>query len=146
VRLTPILLVLLLAACAAPSGGSPSGDAPTDSPRPDPTPTPSLKPASVQPSPEPASPPAGGTELVGTLGSDAVEGGCAYLEASDGTRYEVIYPDGWTLQKSPLQLRAPDGTVVARAGDEVTVRGSETTDMASICMIGPIFRATSVDR
>jgi hypothetical protein len=73
-----------------------------------------------------------------------VEGGCAYLEAADGTRYEVLYPDGWTLQVSPLELIGPDGAVHARAGDPVTLRGEIATDMASICQIGPIFRATEV--
>jgi hypothetical protein len=82
--------------------------------------------------------------LSGVLGADTVEGGCGYLEADDGTRYEVIYPDGWRLEPSPLQLTSPDGTVVARGGDEVTVRGGLGTDIASICQIGPIFRAEEV--
>lgn len=79
----------------------------------------------------------------GMLGSDSIEGGCAYLQAPDGRKYEVIYPDGWELRKTPLELVAPDGTVVARAGDEVTVRGAQA-DMASICQIGPIIQATEV--
>ena len=79
----------------------------------------------------------------GVLGSDAIEGGCAYLQAPDGGKYEVLYPDGWELRMSPLELVAPDGTVVARAGDEVTVRGAEA-DMVSICQIGPIIRASEV--
>jgi len=85
-----------------------------------------------------------GHELTGTLGFDEIEGGCAFLQAQDGTRYEVLYPDGWELQRSPLQLVSPDGEVVARAGDEITVRGMEATDMSSICQIGPILRATEV--
>jgi hypothetical protein len=32
----------------------------------------------------------------------------------------------------------------ASAGDIVTVRGREATDMVSICQIGPIFEATEV--
>lgn len=83
-------------------------------------------------------------ELVsGALGSDTVEGSCAYLEAADGIRYEVIWPDGWTLGRG-LELSDPDGTIVARAGDEVTVRGSRASDMASTCQVGPIFRAIEV--
>ena len=56
---------------------------------------------------------------------------------------EVIYPAGWTQRKAPLELVAPDGQVVAGAGDEVTVRGFEA-DMVSICQIGPIIQATEV--
>ena len=82
--------------------------------------------------------------MAGILGADAVEGGCAYLQAADGTRFEVIYPEGWTLERSPLQLRSPDGSVVARGGEEVSLRGAVTTEMASICQIGPIFIATEV--
>jgi hypothetical protein len=32
---------------------------------------------------------------------------------------------------------------VARAGDEVTVRGAEA-DMVSVCQLGPIIQATEV--
>lgn len=89
--------------------------------------------------------PAQGDRVTGLLGFDDIEGGCAYVEADDGTRYEVMYPDGWELTESPLELRSPDGDVVARAGDEVTVVGEVAADMASICQIGPIFRATDVE-
>ncbi len=101
--------------------------------------------ASVQlSSPRPSEPSSlGGTELTGALGFDDIEGGCAFLEAN-GTRYEVIYPDGWQLQGNPLQLISPSGEVVAGHGDQVMVRGEEATDMASICQIGPIFRASEV--
>ena len=95
-------------------------------------------------SPKPSAPSSlGGDELTGALGFDEIEGGCAFLEVN-GTRYEVIYPDGWQLQRNPLQLFSPSGEVVAGAGDQVTVRGEEATDMASICQIGPIFRASEV--
>lgn len=79
----------------------------------------------------------------GVLASDAIEGGCAYVQAPDGRRYEVIYPDGWELRKSPLELVSPDGLVVARAGDEVTVRGAKA-DMVSVCQLGPTIQATEV--
>ena len=88
--------------------------------------------------------PGQGESLTGILGSDAVEGGCAYLRAADDTRYEVLYPDGWMVVTSPLRLVDPDGNVRARADDLVTVRGAVATDMASICQIGPIFQATEV--
>jgi hypothetical protein len=85
-----------------------------------------------------------GDELTGTIGADSIEGGCTYLETLDGTRYEVIYPDGWTIDRSSATLRDPSGEVIASGGDVVTVRGREATDMASFCMIGPIFQATEV--
>jgi hypothetical protein len=86
----------------------------------------------------------GGDELTGVLGADSIEGGCTYLEAEDGTRYEVVYPPGYTIDRSSATLRDPSGGIIATAGDIVTVRGREATDMGSICMIGPIFQATEV--
>lgn len=80
---------------------------------------------------------------VGTLGSDTIEGGCTYLQTADGRRLEVIYPDGWQVRRSPLELVAPDGRVVAGPGDEVTIRGAPA-DMVSICQIGPIIQAVEV--
>jgi hypothetical protein len=132
-----------LTACSAP-GTEPSESAtPEDRPveTKSPRPTPSLTPSSSQPT---LAPDGGGGELVGVLGADSVEGGCGYLQAADGKRYEVIYPDGWQLHLSPLELVAPSGEIVARGGDRVTVRGAVTTDMMSICQIGPIFEATEV--
>ena len=82
--------------------------------------------------------------LTGRLGISEVEGGCPYLEAADGTRYEVIYPNGWQLDRAAMQLRDPGGTLVAAAGDTVTVRGQVATGMVSTCQIGPIFQATEV--
>jgi hypothetical protein len=86
----------------------------------------------------------GRMNLTGTLNADAIEGGCAYLQAADGTKYEVIYPDGWRVSSSPLELRSPSGEVVATGGDTVTVRGDIAGDMASICQVGPIFQAMEV--
>jgi hypothetical protein len=85
-----------------------------------------------------------GSVLSGRLGVAEVEGGCPYLEAADGTRYEVIYPNGWQLDRAAMQLRDPAGTLVAAAGDTVTIRGEVATDMVSTCQIGPIFQATEV--
>ena len=82
--------------------------------------------------------------MTGVLGADSVEGGCTYLEAPDGVRYQVIYPDGWQVQASPLQLENPAGEVVATGGETITVRGRVADDMASICQIGQIFLATEV--
>jgi hypothetical protein len=94
---------------------------------------------------KPSAPAAIAQELSGVLGFDDIEGGCAYLETDDGTRHQVIYPEGWELQRSPVQLVSPEGQIVARLGDTVTVRGMAAADMASICQIGPMFRATAVE-
>jgi hypothetical protein len=105
----------------------------------DPTFRESLFPATPKPDPV-----GGGVDLVGTLGADSIEGGCTYLEADDGTRYQVIYPDGWQIQASPLQLTNPAGEVVATGGETITVRGQRADDMVSICQIGPMFMASEV--
>ena len=81
--------------------------------------------------------------VTGTFGFGAVEGGCAFLETPNGERYEVIYPRGWRLDRSTGSLIGPEGQVV-RSGDTITVRGSITNDIASICQVGPMFRATEV--
>lgn len=83
-------------------------------------------------------------ELTGVLDADPIEGGCAYLRADDGTRYEVVYPPGWSIDRSSATLRDPTGMVVASGGDVITIRGREATDMVSFCQIGPIFQATEV--
>jgi hypothetical protein len=81
--------------------------------------------------------------ITGTLGLDAVEGGCTFLETAEGKRYQVIYPKGWTLDRATGHLLGPDGTDVG-PGTTVSVRGSIATDMASICQTGPMFRAVEV--
>jgi hypothetical protein len=112
------------AGSGGPSGGSgaPSGSLQLTSPKP---------------------PVAGEKTYTGVLRSDAIEGGCAYLQTADGQKYEVIPPDGWELQKAPARVLSPDGQVVARTGDVITVHGHEA-DMMSICQIGPIVQATDI--
>ncbi len=88
--------------------------------------------------------PANDAELVGTFGADSIEGGCTYLQADDGTRFQVIYPEGWQVVASPLQLTNPSGEVVATGGETITVRGHRADDMMSICQIGPMFAASEV--
>jgi hypothetical protein len=93
--------------------------------------------------PAPEQEPVDGT-LTGTLGGDAeLEGGCAWIEV-DGTRYEVMYPAGYEVGTDPVELRGPDGEVIAEDGDEVTVVGSVQEDQMSFGQIGPIFAATDV--
>jgi hypothetical protein len=138
-------LVALLAACAAVSDGPGATPDPTSSertPEPSPTPEPSLRPASIRPTPR-----GGDTEgamtITGRLGFDDIEGGCPYVQSDDGTRYQVLWPTGWRLDGRG-DLISPEGERVARQGEEVAVRGQVADDMASICQIGPIFRADEV--
>jgi hypothetical protein len=131
-----LAVVVVLAACATASDDASSAPPAT---------SPSLVPASEQPVVS-GTPQLGTARITGTLGADSIEGGCGYLQAADGTRYQVSYPDGWELSLSPLELRDPDGNAFAGPGDEVTVTGEVATDMASICQIGPIFRAVTVER
>jgi hypothetical protein len=89
----------------------------------------------------------GADSLSGTLGGDAdLEGGCAWLSAADGTRYEVIYPAGFEVRTDPVALIGPDGETVAEEGQEVTVSGVVDSEQMSFCQIGPIFVATDVQR
>lgn len=104
------------------------------------TPRPSVDASIALPSDRPGNE----AEVTGTLGADSIEGGCAYLEADDGTRFQVLYPDGWQILASPLQLTNPAGEVVATGGETITVRGHRADDMVSICQIGPMFRASEV--
>ena len=139
IRLLAIIAAAALTGCAAASASSAAASPSEEASA---TARASLRPASTQPSRGPGG--GGSDEVTGELGADSVEGGCAYLQAADRVRYEVLYPDGWRVTASPLELRNPEGDVVATGGDLVTVRGSHAGDMASICMIGPIFRASEV--
>ena len=80
---------------------------------------------------------------MGLLGGDDIEGGCYFVQAADGTRYEVIWPSGWRIDARG-NLVDPSDEIAARPGDVLTVRGQVAGDMASICQIGPIFRASGV--
>jgi hypothetical protein len=85
-------------------------------------------------------------DLVGVFsGEPDLEGGCAWVETRDGTRYEVLWPDGYEVSWEPLTLLGPDGEVVAESGDEVGLTGAVDEDAVSFCMIGPIFEATAVE-
>jgi hypothetical protein len=79
----------------------------------------------------------------GTLSFDDIEGGCPFLEAPDGTRYEVIYPDGWTVDRATGRLHGPDGHDVA-PGTVIEIEASIARDRSSICQVGPIVVATRV--
>ena len=140
-RLVPLCFILLAACSAAPGASNPAslpaapGSAASEAP---PSARPSLSPVSPGPTQVGV-----GIRYSGVLAMDDIEGGCPYLQSASG-RLQILYPEGWTLKESPLQLIAPDGSVHSRAGDVVSVLGTEAGDMASICQIGPIIRATDV--
>ena len=133
-RVAPLVLtaalILVLAACAS---GDPEGATPETSPQPTPIASPTRSPV-----------PGGGDVLTGTLGADTAERGCTYLEAADGTRYEVRYPEGWSVEAAPLRLTDPSGEVVATGGETITVQGRVEREARSICQLGPIFEADEV--
>lgn len=130
------LLAFVLTACTAGEGSPSATNVPDTSP--------SDLPGGGLRSQKPSAPAGIVGTLTGQLGFDDIEGGCAYLGTADGTRHQVIYPAGWELQRSPLQLISPEGETVARLGDTITVRGMPAEGMASTCQIGPIFRASEV--
>lgn len=149
IRLVALLaLQLLLYACASGREPGEPTQAPSgagQSPESDGAP---VSPGSPGPRPSLTAVPIHSGELgvvTGTLGFDAVEGGCGYIETADGKRYQVIYPDGWRLDRATGQLLGPDGQSV-KPGGVVSVRGSIATDIASICQVGPMFRAVEVLR
>ena len=129
VVLVALLCTLLLAAC-----GQSEEAADVDPPQPETEDT------------GPTAEPTGAGTLVGTLGGDpGLEGGCAWVRRSDGTRYEVQYPAGYEVTFDPLELVGPDGQVVAVEGDELTLTGAVDPGMMSFCQIGEIFVATAVE-
>lgn len=125
--LLPIALLVLAACTSAEPGGSPVDDSFT---------LPSGRDKSL-------APPSAVRTVEGTLVFDDIEGGCSYLQLADGSKLEVVYPDGWMLDRAAAVLRGPGGIVVA-AGETVRVTGSVATDRSSICQVGPIFAATAV--
>ena len=116
---------LALAGCGG-NGGEEADPAPSATP-----------PGSTEPAPAP------GDAITGTLGGDAqLEGGCAWID--DGqTRWEVQYPQGYEVTFDPLTLTGPNGET-AREGDTLTIAGAEQTDAVSLCQVGPLWAATSV--
>jgi hypothetical protein len=152
--MTALGLALALVACGqADTGGDvaatdPTADTPQDSPTP--TPEPTQTPEATEPALLTDRPtagtrtPGGPTEITGILGGTEIEGGCPFIEAEDGTRYEVAYPEGYEADRQTFDLLGPDGEVMASAGTTVTLTGRVATDMMSFCQIGPIFQAEEV--
>ena len=124
-----MLLVVVLAACAGQSSDDPVMQSPPAAPATD--------------APAGSEPPAVGRTLTGTFGGDAqLEGGCAWIDDGE-TRWEVTYPQGYSVTFEPLTLTGPDGPV-AEEGDTLTVAGEPQTDVVTICQVGPVWQATDV--
>lgn len=82
----------------------------------------------------------------GTLGGDPqLEGGCVWLETDTGARVEVRWPDGFQASADPPELRDDSGAIVAREGDRLLVRGMVASEQVSICQVGEIWSATTVE-
>lgn len=140
--LVAVAIALLLVSCASAAAPSSSSASPEATPSVQPSEAASETPPSL--SPVTSSPMKGGVLISGTLGYDGIEGGCPYVETDDGTRYQVLYPDGYAIDPSSGNLVRPDGDVAVPLGGELQLRGALQTEMASICQIGPIFQALEV--
>ncbi|PSO51631.1 MAG: hypothetical protein BRC31_06370 [Actinobacteria bacterium QS_5_72_10] len=82
--------------------------------------------------------------VVGVLDGDAqLEGGCVWLDAENGL-YHVRWPEGWRASADPVELRNPQGQVVARRGDRVEVGGEPIEDAVTACQRGSVFDADEV--
>ena len=120
-----VLLAIALTACAGPSSDDPVMQSP-----------------SAPPATSTGSSAAGET-LTGAFGGDAqLEGGCAWIDDGE-SRWEVMYPPGYSVSFDPLTLTGPDGPV-AEEGDTLTVLGAPQTDAVTICQIGPVWQGTDV--
>jgi hypothetical protein len=84
--------------------------------------------------------------LNGTLAGDPRDPHLAWVVSSDA-RVEVTWPTGFSAVFDPdLRMLGPDGTVVAKAGDEVSLGGSFGTADGSFgaCAVnGRLFLPTS---
>jgi hypothetical protein len=134
--LAAIAVACVLAAGCSSGASSPGGPGPTATP-------PAVSPSASLELESPKAPSGTDQTYTGVLRSDAIEGGCVYLQAADGTKYELIAPTGWEIQKAPAAVVDPSGKVVARAGQVITVDGHEA-DMMSICQVGPIIQAIEI--
>jgi hypothetical protein len=66
------------------------------------------------------------------------------VETADGTRFQIQYPDGTSIDPSNGDLIGPNGEIIATLGGTLELRGKVNEDAGSICQIGPIFDAVEV--
>lgn len=140
-----ITAVLLLGACAD-EPAQVGGPDPTTSTA-DPSPTTTAT-ATAAPVPAPSDPAEDRGEFrswTGTLGGSEIEGGCVWLEADDGTRYELVAAPGGTVavDTANLSLLRVDGTVF-EGGAPITVDAALDPEAMSFCQIGPILMVRDV--
>ncbi len=90
--------------------------------------------------------------LSGRLGGDSqLEGGCDWLDAvgprpgeEEASRFEPLWPQGYYVTFNPVRLWSPEGRIVARERDVVTVVGRRRPDVATICQVGPVFEVQRI--
>lgn len=135
--LVGLLAALALSACAGDTGGSgelddqPSASAtvaPTGSEVPGNS---GADPSETTAAPDPVT-------VSGVLGGSNLEGGCVWLDAEDGTRYELIGGPSASVAIDPANQVIADttGTVIAEAGDAVEVTGTVDDGLATFCQVG----------
>lgn len=82
--------------------------------------------------------------IEGTFGGTDLEGGCVYLDADDGTRYELVRAPESSIVIDPQNrvIASASGEVIAREGDRVAVEGLTDPGLMTFCQIGTIFAVT----
>lgn len=76
--------------------------------------------------------PAPTTVVRGTLRRVDQEAQPLVLDADDGTTWELLFPDGWSVDAEP--------------GARVTVAGDPATDVVSTSTVRPVLRVRSLSR
>jgi hypothetical protein len=88
--------------------------------------------------------PPSGEGITGTFnGNPTLEGGCSWLDTGE-RRYQLVLPQGYRVDYEQLVIVGPDGKLVAKAGDTITVTGHPAKERLSFCQIGPIFDVETI--
>ncbi len=80
--------------------------------------------------------------IAGVLTHVPLEGGYLLLVEPDGTRHHPLWPRGWRVAGE--ELLAPDGSVAARAGATVRVRGEPDPRAVTAAQLAPVLRVDEV--
>lgn len=89
--------------------------------------------------------PQSGAALPGVLRGDVgIDGGCVWIdtEASE-PRVAILWPRGYSARFDPVRVYGPDGQLLARGGDRVTLGGGGDSRPMSRCGLdgAPVFTA-----